>query len=81
MSKDSKVCRLKNSDNELGLPDFINNCHSNSDNVYSVEGTNVVRVPFGKRFSRKKRPEKNQSIATLILPISSFTSPLPPNVA
>ena len=50
-------------------------------NILSIEGTNVIRVPFGKKFSKKKRPEKNQNIATLILPLSSYSNPTPPNVA
>ena len=41
----------------------------------------LVEVPFGKRFPKKQRPEKNQNIATLILPISSYVNPTPPNVA
>ena len=49
--------------------------------ICPIEGTNVIRVPFGKKFSKKKRPEKNQNIATLILPLSSYTSPTPPHVA
>ena len=49
--------------------------------ICSVEGTNVIRVPFGKKFSKKKRPEKNQNIATLILPLSSYNNPTPPHVA
>ena len=48
----------------------------------AFEETNVIRVPFGRRLSKKKRPEKNQHIATLILPITSVNSPTPPpNVA
>jgi len=50
-------------------------------NICSIEGTNVIRVPFGKKFSKKKRPEKNQNIATLILPLSSYSNPTPPHVA
>ena len=65
----------------LDLPNFINNSSSNISKVCCVEGTNVVRVPFGKRFAKKQRPEKNQTIATLILPISSYAKPTPPHVA
>jgi hypothetical protein len=35
-------------------------------------------VPFGKRFPKKQRPDKNQNIATLILPIHTFMNPTPP---
>ena len=65
----------------LHLPNFINNLPGQNPNVSLVEGTNVIRVPFGKRFSKKKRPEKNQKIATLILPISAYDTPTPPHVA
>ena len=81
MSKDSlksvKAKRL--STNKAKLPHFID---KKNNQVLVVEGTNVVRVPFGLRFARKKRPLKNQNIATLILPITSLNSPTPPpNVA
>ncbi len=65
----------------VNLPKFINNSSWNNSNVFPVEGTNVIRVPFGKKFSKKKRPEKNQNIATLILPLSAYSSPTPPHVA
>ena len=69
LSKDCKVQYLSN--NSVKLPEFID-----------LEETNVIRVPFGRRLSKKKRPEKNQHIATLILPITSVNSPTPPpNVA
>ena len=82
MTKDSKsgnVMQLpvKNVD----LPNFVNNSSGDNSNISSIEGTNVIRVPFGKKFSKKKRPEKNQNIATLILPLSSYNSPTPPHVA
>ena len=79
MSKDCKYGKLKTLPiNNLELPDFVNNYSEKNAEVFSVEGTNVIRVPFGKRFSKKRRPEKNQNIATLILPISSCNSPTPP---
>ena len=83
MSKDFKSGKVKCLPiNDLDLPSFINNFSGNNSNLTSVEGTNVIRVPFGKRFSKKQRPEKNQNIATLILPINSFYNPTPPpNVA
>ena len=74
-SKDRKVQYLSN--NSVKLPEFIN--HEGID-LYRKE-TNVIRVPFGIRVSKKKRPQKNQHIATLILPITSINSPTPPNVA
>ena len=75
-SKDRKVQYV--SKNSVNLPEFIN--HEEID-LISHEETNVIRVPFGRRLSKKKRPEKNQHIATLILPITSINSPPPPNVA
>ena len=76
-SKDRKVQYLSNS--SVKLPEFINN---EEIDIVSIEETNVIRVPFGRRLSKKKRPEKNQNIATLILPITSVNSPTPPpNVA
>ena len=75
--KDRKVKYLSN--NSVNLPEFIK--HEDIE-LKSIEETNVIRVPFGIRLSKKKRPEKNQHIATLILPITSINSPTPPpNVA
>ena len=81
MKKDSsKDCKFQYvSNNSVKLPEFIN--HEETE-LISLKATNVVRVPFGRRLSKKKRPEKNQHIATLILPITSINSPTPPpNVA
>ena len=76
-SKDRKVQYLSN--NSVKLPEFIN---LEETELTSLESTNVLRVPFGRRLSKKKRPEKNQHIATLILPITCINSPTPPpNVA
>ena len=76
-SKDRKIQYL--SKNSVKLPEFINH---EEIGLISCEETNVIRVPFGSRLSKKKRPEKNQHIATLILPITSISSPTPPpNVA
>ena len=76
-SKDRKFQYLTN--NSVKLPEFIN---LEEKELTSLESTNVLRVPFGRRLSKKKRPEKNQHIATLILPITSVNSPTPPpNVA
>ncbi len=82
MNKDSKKNKIKYfSKDKLNLPDFVNT-NLNDSAVRSSEDTNVIRVPFGIRFSKKRRPEKNQNIATLILPITSINSPTPPpNVA
>ena len=76
-SGDVKHLPIKN----INLPNFVNSFSEDNSTISSIEGTNVIRVPFGKKFSKKKRPEKNQNIATLILPLSSYSSPTPPHVA
>ena len=82
MSKDFKSGKVKCLPNKnLDLPNFVNYSSEHTSKVSSVEGTNVIRVPFGKRFPKKQRPDKNQSIATLILPINTFMNPTPPHVA
>ena len=43
-----------------------------------VDGTNVVRVPFGIRQSRKERPQRPKNWATLVLPLQPLGSPTPP---
>ena len=82
MSKDSKSGKVKSLPiKNLDLPNFVNNFPEINSKVSSVEGTNVIRVPFGKRLPKKKRPDKNQNIATLILPINTYFNPTPPHVA
>ena len=66
---------------DIDLPTFSNNSSEDKSNICPIEGTNVIRVPFGKKFSKRKRPEKSQNIATLILPLSSYSNPTPPHVA
>ena len=57
MSKESKSGNVKNLPiKNLDLPNFVNNFSENNSKVFSPEGTNVIRVPFGKRFSKKQRP-------------------------
>ena len=79
MSKDFKSGKIKTLPiTNLDLPNFVNNVSRNYLQVNPVEGTNVIRVPFGKRLPKKQRPVKNQNIATLILPISTYNNPTPP---
>ena len=79
MSKDFKSGKVKHLPiKNLDLPSFVNNSSGINSKVNSVEGTNVIRVPFGKRFPKKQRPDKIQNIATLILPIKTFMNPTPP---
>ena len=78
-SKDEKFKDFSN--NFIKLPDFVEKL-KNTNEVFPVAGTNVIRVPFGIRAPKRKRPEKSQNIATLVLPITSINSPTPPpNVA
>ena len=82
MTKDLKSGNVKHLPvKNIDLPIFVNNPSLDNSNFRSIEGTNVIRVPFGKKFSKKKRPEKNQNIATLILPLTSYSNPTPPHVA
>jgi hypothetical protein len=48
-----------------------------------VEGTNVLRVPFGVRRSRRERPERPDHWATLVLPFHADgrPNPTPPQAA
>ena len=79
MSKNFKTGKVKHLPiKNLSLPNFVNNFSGNNSKVSCVEGTNVIRVPFGKRLPKKQRPDKNQNIATLILPINTFINPTPP---
>ena len=66
--------------NELTLPSFSEGLDSlmSSGKSFQVDGTNVVRVPFGIRRSQKKRPEKPQRWPTLVLPFQPLGSPTPP---
>jgi hypothetical protein len=48
-----------------------------------VEGTNVLRVPFGIRRSRRPRPDRPDHWATLVLPLhgNGGPHPTPPQAA
>jgi len=54
-----------------------------SDATTSVEGTNVVRVPFGIRQARRRRPARPDHWATLVLSFQAGggSGPLPPYAA
>ncbi len=50
--------------------------------TFRVDGTNVVRVPFGVRQPRRRRPERPERWATLVLPFQAGgPSPTPPQAA
>ena len=56
--------------------------HSHSrGELLHVEGTNVVRVPFGVRQARRARPERPDRWVTLVLPFQSAPNPTPPQAA
>jgi len=47
-----------------------------------VEGTNVVRVPFGVRRPRRSRPARPERWATVVLPfVAGGSTPPPPQAA
>tara|TARA_B100001113_G_scaffold28113_1_gene20311 strand:+ start:67 stop:417 length:351 start_codon:yes stop_codon:yes gene_type:complete len=69
-----------NKKDNLSLPSF-SDCFEavlEKGELLQVDGTNVVRVPFGIRQPKKKRPAKLSTWATLVLPLQSFDSPTPP---
>jgi hypothetical protein len=58
------------------------NGNSTSNQTQRVEGTNVVRVPFGVRQARRRRPQRPDHWATLVLPFQAGGSnPTPPQAA
>ena len=69
--------------NGLTLPFFSDDLQSflNTGKSLPVAGTNVVRVPFGIRQARKQRPQRSQSLVTLVLPFQPAGSPTPPQAA
>ena len=65
---------------EIDLPSFPGDLTSilGRGDLLQVDGTNVIRVPFGVRQPIKQRPQKADSWATLILPLQPLGSPTPP---
>ncbi len=65
---------------ELSLPAFSGGLESamSSGRSLQIDGTNVVRVPFGIRHPQKKRPERPERWATLVLPLQPVGTPTPP---
>jgi hypothetical protein len=61
---------------DLLLPDVV------SAETLRVEGTNVVRVPFGVRRPRRSRPARPERWATVVLPfVAGGNTPPPPQAA
>ncbi len=82
MSRDTKkpIETTEQSSDPLQLPD-IPDCLQAAlgrGHTLSIEGTNVLRVPFGIRQARRQRPERPDRWATLVIPIQSQGSPTPP---
>ena len=67
-------------DDYLNLPNFSQNSDSilSEGKILPVDGTNVLRVPFGVRLPRKKKPQMPNRMATLVLPFQTIGSPTPP---
>jgi len=64
----------------LDLPIFSQNSEPNLNEgkILPVAGTNVLKVPFGVRLPRKKKPQMPKRMATLVLPFQTIGSPTPP---
>ena len=64
----------------LKLPIFSQNSETTlrEGKILPVAGTNVLKVPFGVRLPRKKKPEVPNRMATLVLPFQTSGSPTPP---
>ncbi len=73
-------CRAHKEIDGLDLPSFSDGLDLvlSSGKSLKVEGTNVVRVPFGIRRPIKQRPARPETWATLVLPLQPSGSPTPP---
>ena len=67
-------------DDSLNLPNFSQNSDSilSERKILPIEGTNVLKVPFGVRIPRKQKPQIPNRMATLVLPFQTIGSPTPP---
>tara|TARA_Y100001968_G_scaffold275985_1_gene270028 strand:- start:1800 stop:2060 length:261 start_codon:yes stop_codon:yes gene_type:complete len=65
---------------DLRLPDFSESLESvlSSGELFQVDGTNVIRVPFGIRQPIKQRPQRPDRGVTLVIPFQPLGSPTPP---
>ena len=75
---DKEVKSLRKEDLKLPSLKGILESTLSKGNILQVDGTNVVRVPFGVRQPMRKRPEKPERMPTLVLPFNTFNSPNPP---
>ena len=64
----------------LSLPSLPNHMETSLLGVetFPVDGTNVIRVPFGIRQPTRQRPERPERWATLVLPLQPHLDPTPP---
>ncbi len=67
-------------DDSLNLPNFSQNSDSilSEGKILPIDGTNVLKVPFGVRIPRKQKPQIPNRMATLVLPFQTIGSPTPP---
>lgn len=69
---------------EISLPPLPGSLHHSTSQGHTLrmEGTNVVRVPFGVRQPRRQRPSRPERWATLVLPFQAAgPTPTPPQAA
>ena len=78
MKRDNISQLLKGNELELpAIPQGLTASISKGETI-KTDGTNVVRVPFGIRQPRKKRPDRPERSVTLILPFQTQGQPTPP---
>ena len=79
MIRDTSL-ELTDEKDKLSLPSISQGLEHlmSSGKSLKIDGTNVVRVPFGVRHSQKKRPKRPQRWATLVLPLQPLGTPTPP---
>lgn len=67
----------------MGTMNGNGNGSSSGGRTLRVEGTNVVRVPFGVRRARRAKPQRPDHWATLVLPFQAGggSHPTPPQAA
>jgi hypothetical protein len=69
---------------DVSLPSLsdVSTAVLSNDQTLRVEGTNVVRVPFGVRRPRRERPARPERWATVVLPfVAGGSTPPPPQAA
>ena len=77
-SRNQSVKLLEAKDLKLpNLPDGLEASLSGGKTL-SIDGTNVIRVPFGIRTPRKQRPTHPERLTTLILTFQNSGNPTPP---